>query len=226
MKHQYFGDINDYRKYGLLRILAQELRICVCWMLTPDDGRPDGNIRSYLNAKTDPHDPELFQSLKTFAHRRHVAHIEGSTLITGANYFGELVPQDIEARKDYFIRLKSLSAKSDLVFLDPDNGIEVRSCPKDRRNSPKYIYWDELAEICGQGKSLLVYQHFPRVKRDVYVPWLIKEAKQRLSAKTVIMLKAGNVGYLLVLQPKHEKKLKGILRRLDKSWGDEIREFS
>jgi hypothetical protein len=42
MKNQYFGDINDYRKYGLLRILSDEgsMRTGVCWMLTRDDGGP------------------------------------------------------------------------------------------------------------------------------------------------------------------------------------------
>ena len=40
MKNQYFGDINDYRKYGLLRLIAKKtgLKIGICWMLTPDDG--------------------------------------------------------------------------------------------------------------------------------------------------------------------------------------------
>ena len=39
MKNQYFGDINDYRKYGLLRILSTygPIKTAVCWMLTPDD---------------------------------------------------------------------------------------------------------------------------------------------------------------------------------------------
>ena len=37
MKHQYVGDINDYRKYALLRALSAggANRIGVCWMLTP-----------------------------------------------------------------------------------------------------------------------------------------------------------------------------------------------
>ncbi|MDO8501594.1 MAG: hypothetical protein Q7S20_07100 [Gemmatimonadaceae bacterium] len=50
MKHQYFGDVNDYRKYGLLRILQQAsgLRLGVCWMLTPDDTRTDGKFVAYL----------------------------------------------------------------------------------------------------------------------------------------------------------------------------------
>jgi hypothetical protein len=44
MKNQYFGDINDYRKYGLLRMLQSSGggRLLVAWMLTPDDGSRDG----------------------------------------------------------------------------------------------------------------------------------------------------------------------------------------
>lgn len=38
MKHQYFGDIGDYGKYGLLRYLAiHGLSIAVNWYLTPND---------------------------------------------------------------------------------------------------------------------------------------------------------------------------------------------
>ena len=50
MKNQYFGDINDYRKYGLLRALQSngDGRLLVAWMLTPDDGGPDGGFRTYL----------------------------------------------------------------------------------------------------------------------------------------------------------------------------------
>jgi len=38
MKNQFVGDINDYYKYGLLRILSclGKKEIGVCWMLTPD----------------------------------------------------------------------------------------------------------------------------------------------------------------------------------------------
>ena len=35
MKNQYFGDINDYVKYGLLRVFSATHRVAVCWMLTP-----------------------------------------------------------------------------------------------------------------------------------------------------------------------------------------------
>lgn len=50
MKNQYFGDINDFRKYGILRALAgPPLSLVVSWMLTPDDGSTDGEFISYLS---------------------------------------------------------------------------------------------------------------------------------------------------------------------------------
>jgi hypothetical protein len=51
MKNQYFGDINDYRKYGLLRRLQAGLSLCVCWTLTDDDGSSDGRFLEYLNRR-------------------------------------------------------------------------------------------------------------------------------------------------------------------------------
>ena len=50
MKNQYYGDINDYRKYGLLRSLTRDtgLHLGVCWMLTSDDERSDGEKVGYL----------------------------------------------------------------------------------------------------------------------------------------------------------------------------------
>lgn len=51
MKNQYFGDVDDYRKYGLLRILhrVSVFRIGVCWCLTVDDGGAHGENRSHFS---------------------------------------------------------------------------------------------------------------------------------------------------------------------------------
>ena len=52
MKNQYFGDINDYRKYGLLRILTNggEIKTAVCWMLTTDDEAIVGHLQPLTRA--------------------------------------------------------------------------------------------------------------------------------------------------------------------------------
>jgi hypothetical protein len=56
VRNQYFGDINDYRKYGLIRALTNhgELRTTVCWMLTPDDGKEKPEIGTDPLKQTDP----------------------------------------------------------------------------------------------------------------------------------------------------------------------------
>ena len=67
MKDQYFGDVNDYLKYGLLRALTarSRLSLAVCWMLTPDDGRTDGRFTEYLHQpeRWRAHDPDLYDAL-------------------------------------------------------------------------------------------------------------------------------------------------------------------
>ena len=55
MKNQYFGDVNDYKKYGLLRGLSCDgaIKTFVCWMLTESDNRIDGNKRIFLSKGED-----------------------------------------------------------------------------------------------------------------------------------------------------------------------------
>ena len=49
MQDEYFGDVNDYRKYGLLRCLSKAgFRVGVCWMHTPSDNSGQGNKIDYL----------------------------------------------------------------------------------------------------------------------------------------------------------------------------------
>ena len=52
MKVQYFGDVNDYRKFALLRALSEvgEFRIGVCWMLTEADSTGYGDKRELFEA--------------------------------------------------------------------------------------------------------------------------------------------------------------------------------
>lgn len=147
MKNQYFGDQNDYIKYGLLRSLlgSCDLRLLVVWMLTPDDGGPDGNKTSYLSQEEEwgKNDPVLFEKLSHFIeeqHSRDVKNIEGSDLLPRTSYFSEVVPVKSEYRDEWFQGLMSELADTDIVFFDPDNGLEVKSCPYGSANSDKYLF--------------------------------------------------------------------------------------
>jgi hypothetical protein len=146
MKNQYFGDINDYRKYGLLRILSDNgrNRIAVCWMLTENDGRADGRKIEYLRnqATLREIDGELFDALHGAVLKgyRDVQAAEAARIIPSATYCREIMNKDPVVRASWFNKFLASARGSDLIFFDPDNGIEVKSCPKVHKRSIKHLY--------------------------------------------------------------------------------------
>jgi hypothetical protein len=228
MKHQYFGDENDYRKYGLLRVLTQEggLSLGIFWMLTQDDHRSDGRFTSYLNNLTyRRHDPELFDALKRAmaSGHRHLSHVENEQILPGARFFDELVPDDTSSRRAVFQRALEQLSGVDLIFFDPDNGLEVPSKPRGRRDSCKFLFWDEVRAAYAAGHSLLIYQHFPREERSAFTRRMAFALGDQVGSSIVVSLSTTRVLFLLVPQ---EGPRPSILRGLDAladNWGGQIR---
>jgi len=230
MKNQYFGDINDYRKYGLLRALTNrgEIKTAICWMLTPDDGRGDGGRIRYLfhSAKWREFDPVLFSHLREVVLRRglrNVAEIENSDILPSCVFLSDVVPDDEEGRVAYFQRLTDLAQGCDLVFFDPDNGVEVRSKAYGRKGSSKYLYWDEIEQFWKAGRSLLIYQHFPRVERDPFIEGMAREVMDRTSAPEVISFRTSYVVFLLLPQPERLDSFRSRSKEVERVWRTQIR---
>lgn len=169
MKDQYFGDVNDYLKYALLIHLSGRggLSTGICWMLTHPDGRTDGSACGYLNKSRDFRHfaPDLFDLLYTAVvveKDRRVARFASTALLRNAVYHSSYLPDDKEGRDAYFRECLTALKDVDWVFVDPDNGVEVPSTASGRKGSSKFIYWHEVAAFYQTGKSVLIYQHFPR----------------------------------------------------------------
>jgi hypothetical protein len=228
MKHQYFGDVNDYVKYGLLRCLANAgLRVGVCWMLTPDDNRPDGRKIQYLSRPDEwrAHAPDLFDHLsKTIPARdgRHIRHIEGPIHIPHARFFGAMVPDSRVERTVWRKNMLAALDESDVLFFDPDNGIEVPSIAIGRKGSSKYIYWEELIESWQRAKSLFVFQHFPRVKRNEYIPARAEEMASRLPGSSVIPLRSSNALFLLAYRSADSTQILRAVESIEKNWSGRV----
>ncbi|MCX6132969.1 MAG: hypothetical protein NTU47_04055 [Ignavibacteriales bacterium] len=231
MKNQYFGDINDYKKYGLLRILSDEgrMRTGVCWMLTQDDGGTHGSKTKYLKdpRKWRHYDPDLFDFLVQQmdpVRARGVGDISRSQIVSNAIYFNEILTDDRMERKKYFENvLGGFSQNLDLIFFDPDIGFEVNSKPVGRKGSSKYVYWDELKAAYDAGHSLLVYQHFPQFAlREPFIARLTSELQKNIGAKGVIAFKTSNVLFFLAVQERHKVRMEGCAKRVVSAWGKEI----
>jgi hypothetical protein len=229
MKNQYFGDVNDYRKYGVLRMLAREgaSRIVVCWMLTPSDGGGDGRFTKYLDhpERWREFDPPLFDALRHAVGERGeraVAAFERTDLLPVARFWSEILHDDTTAREDWFTRFWDHAGNADLVFFDPDNGLEVGSVPRGRRNSSKYIYWAEVEEAARRGHSILIYQHFRREGRGPFVNSMAAELGRRCGMRDVITLRTAHVVFLLAPQPKHYDVLSEAADGISQRWGAQI----
>ena len=229
MKNQYFGDINDYRKYGLIRALTSEtgMKFMVAWMLTPGDGRTDGKFTEYLDnpAEWGRFDPALFDGLCGFlngAGERSVGMIESSGLLPEADFFSRHLPDDMAGRRRWFSDLLGSCGPFGIVFFDPDNGIEVASVPKGAKNSSKYVYWDEVRETYALGTSVLVYQHFPRLPRDQFVADHSLRLRQELDTETVFSFRTASVVYFLAAQPSQQNALSNAIDTIQEKWGSQF----
>ncbi len=232
MKNQYFGDINDYRKYGLLRsiILAAEFRILVAWVLTEDDERTDGKFVDYLEKpdKWSSYDTELFEALKNLLRTnqiRQVALLESTGLLPDAKYFNTSVTDKDHERGDWFSSLCDCAKDCDFVFLDPDNGLEIKSIPYGRKNSSKYSYFREVKELWSQGKSLLIYQHFVHEERLSFIQRKLNALKEVTPDSLVEAFSTPNVVFLMALQPAHKKLHPAIVEHVMKKWPVQIRHW-
>jgi hypothetical protein len=229
MKNQYAGDVNDYVKYSLIRRLAAGSRdrvVTVCWMLTYDDDRTDGNLRAYLSApeRFRRFDPVVFDALSRIVHQvPSVAAVERQGVIEGAKYFSGVLRDERGVRRSYFERFWTSVRPGSLLFFDPDNGLEVKSVPKGRKNSAKYLYWDELAEGLGRGHSVVVYQHFPRVPRERYVAMLLERARQAAPQHSSCVLCSPRVAYLISAASHDRRGLAEAARSIERRWAGLLR---
>jgi len=232
MKNQYVGDINDYRKYGLLRVIleATDLRLLVGWMLTSNDDSSDGKRTDYLEdpQKWADYDPPLFYGLKVLlssAPARSVGLIERSGLLPAAAYHSNVIPSKARERIAWFDALRAAADQRDLVFLDPDIGIEVKSKAFGRKDSTQYLYWHEIEALWENGRSLLIYQHFPREARASFIERMMDALRDHAPGGFVEAFSTAHVVFLMALQPSHQRHHADIVDLTEARWGSEVRHW-
>lgn len=183
MQNRYVGDVGDYGKYALLRNLCGAnrywlIRLAVVWCLFPDERlNNDGKHISYLRDQEFARlDPSLYGALNSIVSldRRHIFSIaECGCLPSSTVFFTQSISMPADKRAVPSERIQHRDAwlheclrqtqNCDLVFFDPDNGLEVPSVPKHHPRAGKYIYWNELAAFWQRGDTLLIYHHLNRI---------------------------------------------------------------
>ncbi len=185
MRHNFVNDIGDYAKYALLRAVCAQstVRLGVLWYLTDHaDVNGHGRRRPHLSLEGwDDLDPALLMKMKAIekragrADKLHLSLIERSHVLPASTrFFREPLPRALgspqarsESRAAWFARARAAVAGCNVVFLDPDNGLEVQSVGRSSRLAGKYATVDETAALLASGAGVILYQHGDRsVWRD------------------------------------------------------------
>jgi hypothetical protein len=228
MKNQYFGDINDYCKYGLLRILSETgLKIGITWMLTEDDRTQEGGKIGYLDDLTyRRYDPELFDKLHQVVYtdnHRHIDQVNQKSILRSAAQFSDYLTDDHTSRTGYFKNMLRQLAHADLIFFDPDNGLEVKSTQYGHKNSSKYLYWCEVKQTFAAGHSLLLFQHFPRENHANYMLKRRQEILCHIGSADIYTFSTSSVVYFLASQPTHADRIEKAVKEIEQRWNPLIK---
>lgn len=167
MQERYLGDSHDFVKYAILRRLRVEFGgpVGLNWYLTAPEAvdhpkSKDGEKRQHMTQPVWAQcDPDLLAGLRAFqdpAHR-HIADFEASGLLPeDTRFVSALVPRDEGERLDWHRRAVAHLADCSVVFLDPDNGFEVKSMT--RRTMPKYALFNEVRDYEATGAIVVTIQ--------------------------------------------------------------------
>ena len=231
MKNQYVGDIGDFGKYALLRAFAKTgVKVGVNWYLTEDDTSNDGKFTDYLK-KDDfrRHAPEVFDELKKIADIRDksVKNVEESGIIPEAVFYSDLLnplgkPDDREQERNaWFLESTYELANSELIYLDPDNGLLEESEPR-KRGAEKYALPDEVEQYYRAGHNVVYYCHKGRRKMGAWFDYKSIMCKALPDAKPIVLTyhKGTQRSYVFLVHPEYYQKYRNIIERFMGNWRD------
>lgn len=213
MKNQYAGDVGDYTKLGILRYLENAgFRIGLNWYLTPDEpenskSKTDGKHITFLDKTCDTPDKELYLALTPIAKSRNrsVAKLESAKLFENALFWNKIL--EAKNRDEWHFEALKKLCKQDVILLDPDNGLEVKSTKPYSKNGNKYTTYQEAADYYANGATVIIYNHRDRKPEIEYLKrfYRFKDIEETKNAK-MFYLRASRYSvrdYLFLVQEKH-----------------------
>lgn len=230
MKNQYVGDIGDYGKYSLLRAFINAgVKIGINWYLTENDDSNDGKFTDYLKNKDvyRRYDPELFDVIKKIASKKNksVMDIQDSGILPGTMFYSDMLnpvgtPSDRRnTRERWFEESIHELEDTDLIFMDPDNGL-LEDNNASKRGAEKYVLPDEVEQYFNAGHNIVYYCH--KGRRNMYQWFDHKSFMFNMipEAKPVVLTyhKGSQRSYIFLIHDKDFEKYRSIIDKFTRRW--------
>ena len=239
MQDRYTGDLGDFSKLGILRVLQKAgLSIGVNWYLAPNENHNgDGRHIKYLEKDNNYRacDEELWLELKDIVDRkqRKVCNLEKESILKASffserlDFRGKMKSERSIIRKSWHERALAALDGCNIVFVDPDNGLIVPSA-LGRPKENKYVLSDELADYYAHDSSVIYYQHKARKLDEFYVRQhenLINTADFTGSKGLALkFITTSQRYYFFIIQPQHLEIIeKTLSEMLSGQWKDYLR---
>ena len=249
MQNRYAGDVADFGKYGLLRCLSGQtqpdgidlLPVGVVWYMHPDEcGNRDGKRISYLDdtetnkrdyRECDPGLWDLLYQLVIKGGARCVHCVQKSPVLPqGTQFYDAMLqywpmmdkPLRETLRKRWLRDAIQAVEGSELVMLDPDNGITEEG-KMYWANGPKHVYPSDIRKFWDLNKSLIIYHHLGRGgAADDQIISVARTVQNTVGAAPIsLRFHRGSPRVFLVVPQRHHREQieQRVERFLDEEWG-------
>ena len=231
MQDKYVGDIGDFGKFALLlNIIGNNFKLGINWYHVPDDEHVGGNITKWLSEERfDGYDDKLKSELKNLVkeQKRKVRELEKADILNNETIYYNYI-------LDFYINKNNIPAKlirdyrknkrnewhqkalydlkdCDIVFLDPDNGININDLAIYAIKGNKYISQNELIDYYNNGKSIIFYSHRPMQKKEIYIQKFINLQRLLDFDKSkwlgITFHRYAAKDFIFIIQPEHYEQL-------------------
>lgn len=197
---------------------VDQLKLGVVWYrpnseLIASETVPDGKFIAYLcpNQKDVGEkqkreyrccDPTLYDALRkiVMCGDRRIEAVEKSGLLgPDTVFYGHQIPNPsehtrgggrVEARLGWAEGALGKTAGRDVVFLDPDNGLEPRGLSITSAKAPKYAYLSEVEKWFRRDQSLVIYHHLGRHRpHDAQIDYWLERLRDEFKPHDIFALR-------------------------------------
>lgn len=226
MQVQQIGGVGDFGKFALLRHLMKDRRLAVCWYLTGESVETKDRDRHFDYLKR-PDDfrhfaPEVFDQLVEFnggsrALIDPLTELHMSRILGDAVFLRQEVPRRASLRRQWLDALVDSVRGTNLVFLDPDSGIQGK------RLTTSHVALAEIAALRLPDRALIVGHQQSGRRSEVK---FLADQMRSLGCDPVEIIRLRLVTSRFYVIADHDTAMAELIATFVRKWGDRIKSYS